>query len=582
MPIGTENRSQLVASLVVEELHRKGLRFAVLCPGSRNTALTITLVEHGGFQLQRAHDERAAAFMALGWARASGQPALVLTTSGSAVAHLLPAAVEADQDDLPLLLLCADRPPELRHTGANQTVEHAGLLASVLRASLDLPLPDDRRPLDWLLASVDEAVDRCKGPQAGPVLLNLPFEKPLEPTPSPLEVACLTGLESWRANGQPWRAGGYGAPAPNPDASAQLARLLADARHPVFLLGYTRRHEDALAVAALASLLGVPLLVDLLSGLRLDGTQRNLIRHGDLLARLKSPLLERCDAVIQFGARLVSSALGEFVSQRETRALACLDPSPRRLDPTHSQALRLCVPAGQAADLVGNAFATAGQPDRAWADELMNADRRIERKLSQECDTLGTGGEVELARLLARELPAGHAIWCANSMPVRDMARWAGEGQCRQVLAARGASGIDGTLASALGACQALAGPLTLFCGDLSLLHDLNSLLPVARSSAPLTILVVNNEGGGIFHHLPVVANQHFHPWFDTPHDVDIQQVCGAMGLPSWCPTGLTGLRDALAAAWSSGRPGLVEFRCPPGASATRQRNLLEALASLT
>jgi 2-succinyl-5-enolpyruvyl-6-hydroxy-3-cyclohexene-1-carboxylate synthase len=583
------NPSMLAARLVVEELHRKGLRLAVLCPGSRNSPLLLALAGHGGFRLHSVIDERAAAFVALGWARACGEPALVCTTSGSAVAHLLPAAVEADQDSLPLLLLCADRPPELRDTGSNQTLDHAGLLGGVLRACLDLPEVDPARPLDWLLSAVDEAVDRCRGPQPGPVLLNLPFRKPLENRPAPVAPGWSRGLEPWLVHRVPWRAGGYGAP--DTGGAGELAAFLAGARRPLLLLGRFGTGAQAAEVARFAQAAGLPLVADLLSGIGPAGlceSPGTVIQHGDLLAALDDRELARCDRVIQLGGRLASPALLDWLGQRPWGSLALLEPAARRLDPAFRQSVRLTVPPDRGPALLEQAWSAAGlgvDPD--WCPSLAARDARVEQALIRQLDAPDGDSPAEAfaARLLSRLLPPGHDLWVASSSPVRDLARWgtrapaSGHGS-RGLWCNRGASGIDGTLACALGACLASGNPLTVHLGDLALIHDLNSLVTVARSGAPLTVLLVNNDGGGIFRRLPVSAEPLFHPWIDTPHGLDAEALCAAVGLPFTRVSPGDSLESALVAAWASGKPALVEVISPRGAASGDPAALLARLAA--
>lgn len=574
------NPSMLAARLVVEELFRKGVRLAVLCPGSRNTPLTLAFVQHGGFRLQSVIDERAAAFVALGWARASGEPAVVCTTSGSAVAHLLPAAVEADQDSLPLLLLCADRPPELLDTGSNQTVNQADLLTGVMRARLLLPCADPGRPLDWLLSAVDEAVDRTRGPHPGPVQLNLPLRKPLEPGPGTLPETWSAGLEPWLAGTHAWRAGGYGRPGIDEDSAAGLKDFLSGARRPLVLLGRTRSEHEMAAVRDMTRRLGLPLLADLLSGLRLAPREPGLLHHGDLAAALDSPVLDTCDRVLQFGGRLASPALIDWLGRRPAGCLALVEPAPRRLDPGVRQALRLTTSLARGAECVAQAWESSGATlDPDWSARLHHDDHLLEAGLAGWFDgATDIMGETWLARRLTRLLPAGHGLWAASSMAVRDLARWSGPGYGPRVLANRGASGIDGTLASALGACLATGQPLTVFCGDLALIHDLNSLLTVARSGLPLTVLVVNNNGGGIFHRLPVAQHTGFSPWVDTPHGMEFAGVCASVGLEYHAPADPVALDRVLEHAWSASAPTLIEVTCTPGAAAEFQKGLLPRL----
>jgi len=334
------------------------------------------------------------------------------------------------------------------------------------------------------------------------------------------------------------------------------------------------------AVQEMARRLGLPLVVDLLSGLRLAPDAPGLLHHGDLAAALDSPALTACDRVLQFGGRLASPALIEWLGRRPAGTLALVEPAPRRLDPGFRQALRLTTSLARGAEGVAQVWESSGATvDADWSARLHHDNHLLEACLAERLDgSPDIMGETWLARHLARCLPEGHVLWAASSMPVRDLARWSGPGRGQRVQANRGASGIDGTLASALGACLATGLPLTVFCGDLALIHDLNSLLTVARSGLPLTVLVMNNNGGGIFHRLPVAQHSGFSPWVDTPHGMEFAGVCASVGLEYHAPADPATLDSTLDHAWSTAAPTLIEVHCTPGAAVEFQKELLERL----
>jgi 2-succinyl-5-enolpyruvyl-6-hydroxy-3-cyclohexene-1-carboxylate synthase len=539
------------AQALVSALVEAGVRHAVCSPGSRSTPLVLAADAHPNLDLTVHFDERGAAFFALGIGRATGAPAVWITTSGTAVANGMPAAVEADADAVPLVLLTADRPPELRQTGANQTIEQPGFFARIARLSADLPTPHadlDRRA--WATAAA-QAVYRAQFPHAGPVHLNAPFRKPLWPepnAPAPPDPPVAPRHAFAHA----------GAP------TAELAHRLAGAKRGLIVAGRLASAAQADAALALGAHLNWPVLPDLVSQARL-GTEGALAHHDLALASPAFAQSHQPDALVLVGGLPVSGRLLRMLEQADPTLWASIRPGPDRIDPHHraTHVLTGDVETTLRA-LIDHTPPHADEGWRqSWADAAAQAWSRVEPMLA-EPDL----SEPAVAYRLSRLLPQGEPLVVAASMPVRDLQTFASaEGARAPVYANRGASGIDGTVATAAGVARGSRSGATLLVGDLALLHDLNSLALLGSLSQRIVVVCVNNDGGGIFGQLPIAAHAEpdasgpFERLFGTPHGLTFAPSADQFGLaydaPATAPEFETAYRAALARSTST----LIEVR---------------------
>lgn len=509
---------------LVEELYRQGVQRCYLSSGSRSAPLALALARHPGMTSLCHYDERGAAFAAMGWGRATGQPALWLTTSGTAVANGLPAVVEASQSQTPMILLTADRPPELRDVGANQTIVQPGIFGAYVRWSIDLPCPAADPGVELVLSAAAQAVQRAGGRPAGPVHINFMLREPLTgPAVRPDGCTESAAVARWRASGAPYVRELDSVVQPSAATMAEIEALVGGAKRGLLAVGALPRSADVAAVRRLALRLRWPVLADVTSGLRLNGRGLpTLCPHYEAMLlsdRFRAAAVP--DVILQFGGPLVSKRLDQYLRSAEG---AC-----RILVQAHG--LRR---GGSADDPYRWIWADVGAFCRApfWRRlPPMGASRWQARwcgaaaaRVVQVIEARLTGdmaaSEPAVARVVSRWLPAGQALLLGNSMPVRDMnAFGVADGACRRVSANRGASGIDGQIATAVGLAEGWGCPITALLGDLSFLHDLNSLGLVRRSLFPVILVVINNDGGGIFSFLPV-ANEAdvFESHFATPH----------------------------------------------------------------
>jgi 2-succinyl-5-enolpyruvyl-6-hydroxy-3-cyclohexene-1-carboxylate synthase len=557
------NAGHAFALVLVDELARHGVTDAVLAPGSRSTPVALALAGDARIRLHVRIDERSAAYLAVGIARTTGRPVPVLCTSGTATAHFHGAVMEADQSRVPLLVLTADRPPELRGVGANQTVDQTALYGGAARLSVDVGVPEARAESVhyWrsvLSRAVAVALGRSGGP-AGPVHLNLPLREPLTPTddgvgfPWPLDG---------RPGNAPWTASAR-APVAAPD---DLVALVGAANRGVVVAGDGLAPGDVEGVVAFARDSGWPLLAEPHSNARRGPALRAadaLLSDGRFVAE------HRPDLVVVAGrAGLTRPLLGWLAAQPHV----VVDRDGIWADPTRSaQAVFRADPAA----LVDCATKAPGEWAIAWAEASAAAATAVDEILEGD-DRLT---EPRVARDVAALLPAGGALVVASSMPIRDLDLTMAPRDDITVVANRGVSGIDGFVSTAAGVALSHPGRTVALAGDLSLLHDVNGL--VADPRPDLTLVVVNNDGGGIFSLLPQATGGDpatFERLFGTPHGVDLPALAVAYGVRF----ARADTADELAAALAKSPQGIdiVEVRSDRADNAELHGRLRAAAAA--
>lgn len=540
-PGAARNRNELWARVLLDELARAGVRDLVLAPGSRSTPLVLAAAADGRFRMRVQIDERSAAFLALGMGKATGVPAAVITTSGTAVANLLPAVVEAHQAETPLLLLTADRPPRLRGADANQTIEQVGIFGSYLRLFAELSPADlSEETLRHLRSVAVRAVAAARGEPGGAVHLNFPFDTPLEPTaveeslPMDLAVGRTTG-SGGRPGGAPWTVIFPRRITPDREAIRILREALGSARRPILIAGILPRPwESGPSLARSAEMLGIPLFADALSGSRFakgianDMGESNEAEGGVLVGGydilLRNPELReklRPDLILRVGSAPVSALMTEWVSEMEDVSHILIDGGGRWKD--HMGAATVLIPSDPALLLEAVATGEEVTPnlDPEWVPAWRRVGKAVEVSLREmAARPLFEGG---VLKELGDRIPAGGILFLSNSMPVRDFDTFVPRGEkAFVVLGNRGASGIDGIVSTAVGVSIASEKKVAAVVGDLAFLHDANGLASLRDPEANLLLVVVNNDGGGIFHFLPLREEEAFTPLFATPHGRDL------------------------------------------------------------
>ncbi len=561
--------------LAAEECFRLGIRHAVICPGSRSAPLAVAFARHGGIKVHVAHDERGAAFLALGIAKATGMPAVLAMTSGTAVANALPAMVEARMTRTPMLVFAADRPPELRDCGANQAIPQAQLLAGAARWTFDMPCPTTDIAAEFVLSTVDEAFARAcgsAGAQGGAVHVNWQFREPLAPDAKPWDIGWLWSIARWTRDSSP-----ASTPSSTPSSTpwrTTMAPLTStvDIDGAVVIAG----RADAVTARSLGKWRGT-LLADITSGLAHDGTAgADLVLRaafdGEGNTTLRDAL--RPDALAIVGDAVVSKRLNAWIAQQQC-GVTVFGAGDPRVDPAHRADAVYAGP-------VEFAAARSLKPHAGWKRALSCATRAATKATAAEralCEPSAIADATEACAALAHG-----TIFYGSSMPIRDadfLAIHAPNGW--ETAANRGASGIDGLIASAAGHALATRKPVVAFVGDVSALHDLNSLQLASQVETPLVIVVLNNDGGGIFRYLPIARHADvFEQCFATPHGRAFAPIAKAFGLASESPTTRAAMSKCVAKALKRGGATLVEVQCTRDASeAARARIAKAAVDSL-
>lgn len=576
------NINNLWCTLAIEELVRNGIDYFCLSPGSRSAPLTVAAARHPHARRVICIDERAAAFHALGYARATGRAAALICTSGTAVANYLPAVVEASADNVPLLILSADRPPELRHTGANQTIQQPGIFAPYVRWEFDMPCPDVHIAPQFVLSTVDYARFRTLSPVPGPVHLNWMFREPLAPVADPAEdfSLYLTSVQHWMEATTPYAW--YDRPHVSAGAvvTADIAQRLNDARAPLLVVGKLHSAEETRAVATLAETTGIPVCADIASGLHTGNPGSNIVPFIDqLLLSPDAAALLQPDVILHLGGQITSKRLTQFLDAQSAALSIIVKPHPFRHDPSHAAMRHVqsdLVPFCEA--LTERLAQRTGTPD--ILRHLSTAiDRGIDAWLAQD-DQIS---EMSVARTVSREIPNNWGLFLSNSMPIRDMDMYAAtDGAHVRIGVNRGASGIDGIIASAAGFAAGLGAPVTLVIGDLAFLHDVNSLVLTASLAQPLVIVVINNSGGGIFSFLPIAAHDDvFEQYFGTPQLFGIEHAARMANVDYYAPDTNGQFLEAYNRATSRGKTAVIEVRTERENNLQRHRQLQLELATL-
>jgi len=572
----TSRANRLWAYLIVEELLRCGVGFFCVAPGSRSTPLVAALAANEKDRSLIHFDERGTAFAALGYARATGRPAAWITTSGTAVANGLPAVVEAATDGVPMILLTADRPPELRQTGANQTIDQPDIFGDYVRWRFDLPAPDPGIDPAMVLTTVDQAAYRAGRAPQGPVHLNLMFREPFLSDPEDEEV--LSGPSSWERSDEPYTRYAATKPAVDEMEIHRLWETLRPVKRGLVIAGRLASRKQGEAVLRLADALGWPLLPDIGSQVRLGA--KGLVAHydallaGDSFARTHAP-----EAVVHIGGRALSKRLEQFLARSRPDPYVVMRENPFRLDPAHrvTHSVEANVPDFCAA-IARAAIEDSATMDLSWTRDWREASEQVDRHLDRIIPE--EPNEPLVARVLSRNIPPDHGLVVASSMPVRALDTYAAaDGAPVPVAANRGASGIDGTVATAAGFARGLGRPVTLLIGDLALLHDLNSLAMLR--DVHVIVVVLNNDGGGIFSFLPVATHEEFfEPYFGTPQGVGFGPAAKMFGLGYEHPTTTEEFVEAYGSACARGTSTLIEVKTDRAENVALHRRVLEEVAA--
>ena len=573
--MNTVNVNAFHTDLIVEELTRCGITFFCVSPGSRSTPLTLAVAANSKATSRIHFDERGAAFYALGYVRAIGKPAVLVCTSGTAVANYLPAVVEASNDALPLILITADRPPELQDCGANQTITQPGIFGSFVRHEANLECPSaDTDPTD-ILQQIDLAVSKALEAPYGPVHINCQFREPLAPVEDGSDLSnSLSRLGDWQASQMP-----FSSSESQPfTVSTDLIQRLADrinATSGLLIVGRLFDSEQRDPVLSLVDKLRWPVFADATSGLSAIDHEC-IIHHFDLLLQSETFRSSVCHRqVLHIGGQYVSKRLLQFIESAELEGYIHIGNDPRPKDPGRRVTDNVtCNIARCCEALVPLVDACDG--NKGWRRQSSTAEAAI----LKECKATPEATEPGIVRALLENRHKGGGLFIASSMPIRNIDMFAGPGHgSLKIGANRGASGIDGTIASAAGYAVGLDKPVTLLIGDLACLHDLNSLALLNNNSQSVTVVILNNNGGRIFEHLPVAEfKEHFESCFVTPHGLSFEHAAQMFNLPYEC----VNTTDAFVQSYTKAQDRLIstviEVTVDPTTNRTTHRCIVERI----
>lgn len=546
------------AAVILEALTRHGVRHVCIAPGSRSTPLTLAAAENRAFIHHTHFDERGLGHLALGLAKVSNAPVAVIVTSGTAVANLYPALIEAGLTGEKLVLLTADRPPELIDCGANQAIRQPGIFASHPAEALSLPRPTQDIPASWLVSTLDHAMGALRH---GALHINCPFAEPLYGELNDTGVEWQQTLGDWWQSDKPWLR-----EQTHLESAQQRDWFHWRQKRGVILAGRMSAAEGK-QVAEWAKTLGWPLIGDVLSQ-----TGQPLPCADLWLGNAKAVTeLARAQIVIQLGASLTGKRVLQWQSTCEPEEYWLVDSLEGRLDPAHHRGRRLVSPIGDWLEK------HPAEKRQAWATDIPALSHQAWGLTAQHCENFG---EAELAHRIRQYLPDQGQLFVGNSLVVRLIDALSQLPTGYPVYSNRGASGIDGLISTAAGVQRASTKPTLAIVGDLSALYDLNALALLRQASAPFVLIVVNNNGGQIFSLLPTPQSER-ERFYLMPQNVQFEHAAAMFSLKYHRPQSWSELDDAMSTAWRQPGATLIELVVNESDGAQTLQTLLAQVSHL-
>ncbi|MCK5124772.1 MAG: 2-succinyl-5-enolpyruvyl-6-hydroxy-3-cyclohexene-1-carboxylic-acid synthase [candidate division Zixibacteria bacterium] len=556
------NINGFFSRLLIDRLVNEGISYYIISPGSRSTPLAVAASEHPQVKTKVIIDERSAAFYALGYARASGCAPGLICTSGTAVANYFPAIVEAYQSRLPLVVLSADRPQDLQDCGANQTISQRNIYGR-FAVCLAFDAPDDTLDPETVLDEIEKVVKKTwvQGSRMSmPLHINCSFREPLAPDEENYNHKQLNSkVAKWYKN-RPVDLTGYNLPDYGDDIK-WLAEQIKKRKKGIIIAGPETKYRHCAKIGMVSDKLNWPILADVLSQVRFVtqeiagypiGMYDSYIDSGDAIKHLKPEM------IIHFGGLPTSKRLNQYLLSLKGIPYIKIQNHERTIDPDGIETRRIMAEPNLLVDQLLAQISTA--PDKKYLAGWVKTDYQCLTELNRlEAD--GDLSEFTVPKSLVEILPTKDALFLSNSMPVRDADSFMPVSRkALQVGANRGASGIDGIIASACGFSAACERPVTILIGDLAFLHDIGSLRLVSEAEKPVIIIVINNNGGGIFSFLPIAKHEKvFEEYFGTPQKIDCQAAAQMTGITYDAPETLQQFKDACSMLVKENRSGLIE-----------------------
>ncbi|GLS82088.1 2-succinyl-5-enolpyruvyl-6-hydroxy-3-cyclohexene-1-carboxylic-acid synthase [Paraferrimonas haliotis] len=565
----------LWASIIIEELSRLGVNHICLAPGSRSTPLTLAAANHDKLHCHSHFDERGLGFLALGLAKAGNEAVAIITTSGTAVANLYPAIIEAYQTGVQLIVLSGDRPEELLNCGANQAINQVGIFGDYVN-SINLSAANDSIPAASLLTQIDQVMAQSSGANAQPVHINCMFREPFYPESEqieqPLQQASswLAGVEQWRQSDKPYSR--Y----PKQQYLSPPSRTQLEAfgqAKGVIVVGQLSPHDNPAKLLTLANTLGWPVIADAQSQLRQHDDSALVLQADQLLhSEPALALLGDAEHLLLIGGRLVSKRIQAYIASHPWQQVWQCLAKPQRLEPDHVAKQIWHVSAAQLSALAWPQYS----PNYQWAQSLTEWSEQLEQHWQRQIDD-GEFGEAQVIRAIAGQTVVKQDLFIGNSLPIRLFDQYTQVNKLTEaVFSNRGASGIDGLLATSCGISRQRQRPMTLVIGDLSQLHDLNSFALTTSSEQPLVVVIINNDGGNIFNLLPVPTEQLRQQYYRLQHGLSFSGVADMFHLPYRNCSSLDDFKSVYDKALQTKGPSIIEVTV----SSTQASEQIKALAA--
>lgn len=556
--LDTRNLNLLWAHLVLRELARAGVDTVFVSPGHRNGAIIAALTRFPEMRKKDLWDERAAAYQALGYAKATGKPGVLCCTSGTAACNYLPAVAEAAKDQIPLIIISADRPFELVHSGANQVLDQRNIFGAFAKRHVTLEAPNEQMRAGVVLDHARWLISEALSFPPGPVHLNMAFREPLGPQEAPISRVYVEDALRAVERAEGLTLSPVEAAVPASASLEKIAALITSAKRGLLLVGRLGFGVDRAPIAQLAEKLGWPLYEDIAANAGLRAGARTLFDPE--ASKVREGLLDYApDVVLQVGKRLTTKWFDAIRGLRPPRHFISVSSEVDVQDPCHQQAHLL---KGREDHIVARLNAVLSHlPSTADAAALTARASAWRAHVQREVAD-APFGFAALAADTMHALPESSLLFLGNSMTVRAFDTFAVAGASQNALIAvnRGASGIEGQLSTAIGMGEALGRPVITVMGDVSLMHDLNAVLELRRTTVPVLLVVANNHEGGIFRRLPIAAHEQvLNPLMLTPHDMRFEGIATMAGVPYRLVTDRSAYRDTLQECVNAGRSAVLE-----------------------
>jgi 2-succinyl-5-enolpyruvyl-6-hydroxy-3-cyclohexene-1-carboxylate synthase len=567
-PSHSSNINLLWASLFIEELIRHNISDFCIAPGSRSTPLTLAIAKHKNAQTHIHFDERGLGFLALGLAQASQNPVVIVITSGTAVANLYPAVIEARQSGLSLIIISADRPAELLNCAANQAIEQYAIFANYPVFFAQIVQPSTDIKANYLLTTIDHGLNIQRN-QPGPIHFNIAFSEPLYPTNETIDYQnYLSSLKNWRVNHHPFTGFINNQVVPLPECSKLSAKKV------LVIIAKMHSRKEAQVITQFCIDNNLLLLSDIQSSQR--GEKNNLSYYDLLLVNDNfQQQLQQADIIIQFGEQLISKTLSTFMNRFEGE-LHIISSSEKRIDPNHQVDKRFnCT----AIEWIKAQRMDPSEINNHWHTALQNCHERLSKQVIEPFIIAQPYSEITIIKQLDKLLHKEAPLFIGNSMPIR-LADMMMVNNKASIFSNRGASGIDGLLATAIGVAKNSTKATTLLIGDTSFLYDLNSLSLLKQLVTTFIIVLINNDGGSIFNFLSVPQEQKKN-FYQLPHGLNFKASCEQFCIDYYNPHQIIDFKETYNACLEN-KHSLIEITLANQQSAIQLKQLKEQIYNAT